>query len=124
MSIILFYISFVLIVLFFTVKYYGIAIFRHEVLVEMVKKNDEKVYEAVSKGKEVAKKIKFKNFHKAAVITAGFVKNESIALKRKFDSNQPKFFLKPQKTGTNKGSVSFFLKKVSDYKDTLTHKDL
>ncbi len=122
MSIILFYTSFILIVLLFAVKYYEIQVLRHEALVEMVKKNDEKVFEAVSKGKEVAKKIHFKNAHRLAVMTADLVKKESIALKRKFDSNQPKFFLMPPKAGANKGSVSFFLKKVSDYKDSLQHK--
>jgi hypothetical protein len=124
MSIILFYTSFILIVLLFAVKYYEIQVLRHEALVEMVKKHDEKVHEVVSKGKAVAKKIHFKNAHRLALLTTDFIKKESIALKRKFDSNQPKFFLMPPKPGPHKGSASFFLKKVSDYKDSLTHKDL
>ena len=124
MAVILFYISLVAIVTMLTLKYLGIPVVRHEVISNIVCKNDEKCHELVGASKEIASKIKFENFHKLTVVMASFVKREMIYLKRRFDSQQPKFFLKPQKINTsNKHSVSFFLKNVSDYKDSL-RKDL
>ena len=61
-----------------------------------------------------------------AIITVSeFIKKEIIYLKRRFDSKQPAFFLSPQKPShAHRHSVSFFLKKVSEYKDSLHDKRL
>ncbi len=124
MSIILFFVSLFLIAVLFAVKYFDFSIVRHEKLADLVKENDEKIHMVVGKGKAIAKKVHFQNFKKAVRLSAEFVKTETVYLKKKFDSNQPKFFLKPRKPGeVDKHKVSFFLKKVSDYKDSMTHKN-
>jgi hypothetical protein len=47
-----------------------------------------------------------------------------IYLKRRFDSKQPKFFLKPEKQkASGKQQVSFFLKNVSEYKESLKSRE-
>ncbi len=125
MAIALFYTSLILLTAMISVKYFGLTVFHHEVISNIVCKNDEHCDRIVDESKRLVSKIKFKNFHKLAVIIASFTKKEIILLKRKLDSQQPKFFLKPEKAnGTHKGSVSFFLKNVSDYKDSLRKKDL
>ncbi|MFA6340715.1 MAG: hypothetical protein WCX27_00535 [Candidatus Paceibacterota bacterium] len=125
MAIALFYTSLVLIIAMISVKYFGISIFRHEVISNIVCENDEHCRRIVGKSRHIASKIKFENFHKLSVMVANYIKTETIQLKRRLDSQQPKFFLKQQKTdGTHKHSVSFFLKNVSDYKDSLRRKDL
>ncbi len=125
MSIILFFVSLLLIIALFGVKYFGLSIFTHERIVELVKNNDKKLHVAVGKSREFAKKVHFQNFKKVVKLTADTVKTESIYLKKKFDSKQPKFFLKPVKPGDiDRNKVSFFLKKVSDYKDSLKEKGL
>jgi len=51
------------------------------------------------------------------------IKEKAIDLKRGYDSRQPKFFIKQTKNDiTKNGSVSFFLKNVSDYKDSIRKK--
>ena len=103
-----------------TVKSFGFPILNHEIVFKFAKKSDVFFHITIKVLKYWFFKIKFKNFHRLVVIIVNFVKREIIVLKRKFDSKQPKFFLKPQKNGgPNKNSVSFFLKNVSDYKDTL-----
>lgn len=109
----------------FTMKYFGISFKHHEAISNMVCKNDLHCHKIIHHGKNVYSKIKFKNFHKLTVTLANFIKKESIYLKRRFDSKQPAFFLSPQKPShTNKHSVSFFLKKVSEYKDSIGDKNL
>lgn len=101
-------------------KYYGISLKHHEVISNIVCENDKHCHRIVNKSKHVASKIRFKNFHRLTVATINFIKKETIYLKRRFDSKQPAFLLSPQKPShITKNSVSFFLKKVSEYKDSL-----
>jgi hypothetical protein len=125
MAIALFYISFVCLVVMFAMKYFGISFEHHEAISNMVDKNDEHVHNIVSKSRRAISKIRFKNFHKLTLKITDFIKKESIYLKRKFDSKQPAFFLNPQKPShVTKNSVSFFIKNVTDYKNSLKQKDL
>jgi hypothetical protein len=120
----LFYISLFFLVVMLTVKSFGFSILNHEIFIKFVKKSDVFFHISIKVLKYWFCKIKFKNFHRLVVIIVNFIKREMIVLKRKFDSKQPKFFLKPQKNGVpNKDSVSFFLKNVSDYKDTLRKRE-
>ena len=106
-------------------KYFGVSFAHHEVISNIVCKNDEHCHKIVNRSKNVFSKIKFKNFHKITIAIADFLKKETIYLKRKFDSKQPAFFLSPQKPShIHKHSVSFFIKNVTDYKNSLRHKDL
>ena len=125
MALILFYTSFAALIVMFTMKYFGISFEQHEVISNIVCKNDEQCHKIVVKSKNVFSKIKFKNFHRLTVATANFIKKEMIYLKRRYDSKQPTFFLSPQKPNpAHKNSVSFFIKKVSEYKDSLKDKSL
>ncbi len=118
-AIYLFYTSLLLLVVMFAMKYFGVSFTHHEVISNIVDKNDEHFHEIFHHGKNIFSKIKFKNFHRLTLIVANFIKEETIYLKRRFDSKQPAFFLSPQKPSHyNKNSVSFFLRKVSEYKDT------
>ncbi len=109
----------------FTMKYFGISFEHHEVISNIVCKNDEHCHKIVSKSRNIFSKIKFKNFHRLTVAIVNFIKKEVIYLKRRFDSKQPTFFLSPQKPNQmNKNSVSFFLKNVTDYKNSLRKKNL
>ncbi len=120
MAIIVFYLSLVSLIIMFSMKYFGVSFAHHEVISNIVVKNDEHCHKIVHHSKNVFSKIKFKNFHKITVAIVRFIKKESIYLKRRFDSKQPTFFLSPQKPShTHKHSVSFFIKKVSEYKDSL-----
>ncbi len=124
MTIILFYISLVLIIAMLAKKHFGIEVFQHETLSTIVDKNEEHIHKIAKEGKELASKIHFKNFHRLTVMTANFVKRESIYLKRRFDSKQPKFLLKQGKEAHHGvHPVSFFLKSVSDYRNSLRKKD-
>ena len=124
MAIALFYISLLSIVTMFAMKYFGISFTHHEVISNMVDKNDEHVDKIIHHSRNIFSKIKFKNFHRLTVFLANFIKEESIYLKRRFDSKQPAFFLSPQKPShLKKNSVSFFIKNVTDYKNSLNKKD-
>ena len=124
MAITLFYVSFVALVAMLAIKYFGISFGQHEVISNIVCENDKHCHNLVHHSKRIVSKIKFKNFHRLAVMIADFIKKESIYLKRRFDSKQPAFFLSPQKPShITKNSVSFFLKKVSEYKESLNTKN-
>ena len=123
MAIILFYVSFIALVAMFAIKYFGVSFGHHEVISNIVCENDKHCHNLVHHSKRIVSKIKFKNFHRLTVMIAEFIKKESIYLKRRFDSKQPAFFLSPQKPShITKNSVSFFLKKVSEYKESLNTK--
>ncbi|MFA6226904.1 MAG: hypothetical protein WC631_00245 [Candidatus Paceibacterota bacterium] len=126
MAIALFYISLILLVGFITIKSLEIYYDRKHVLSQVICRGDDYCHELVGKTRHVISKIKFKNFHRLVVLIAEFIKRETIILKRKFDSKQPKFFLKTvsyKPDSSKKGSVSFFLKNVSDYKNSLKSKE-
>src|ERR1035437_4699226 len=125
MALISFYVSLVLLTAMLVAKYFGVSLFHHEVIVNIVDENEQHFHTIVGKGKHIGSQIHFENFHKLTLKIANFTKKEIIYLKRRFDSKQPKFFLKPQKLNTpSKHSVSFFLKNVSEYKDSLKDKSL
>lgn len=125
MAIVLFYISFILLVAFFAIKAFELRSERQHVVSKVICMGDDYCHEAVGKTRHVLSKIKFKNFHKLSVMIAKWTKAEAIYLKRRFDSQQPKFFLKPVNKPDlhKKGAVSFFLKNVSDYKNSLKGKE-
>ena len=125
MALTLFYISFVILALMILMRYFNVPLHRHEVISNIVCENDKNCKKIVHHSRRVFSKIKFKNFHKLSIMIAEFIKRESIYLKRRFDSKQPSFFLSPQKPNfQNKNSVSFFIKNVTDYKNSLRKKDL
>ncbi len=124
MAITLFYISLFFLGVMILMKYFNISFKHHEVISNIVCENDKNCHKIVHHGRKIFSKIKFKNFHKLSVLIAEFIKRESIYLKRRFDSKQPAFFLSPQKPShVTKNSVSFFLKKVSEYKESLNTKN-
>ena len=124
-AIVIFYISLILLVAMFAMKYFGISFDQHEVISNIVVKNDKHFHNAFHHGKNIFSKIRFENFHRLTVMIVNFIKKESIYLKRRFDSKQPAFFLSPQRpTHISKNSVSFFLRKVSEYKDSQGDKNI
>lgn len=124
MAIITFYASFLLLIGFFAVKLFEEYNEKKHALSEMIGRGDEYFHGVITKTKATASKIKFKNFQKLVFIIASFTKRELIYLKRRFDSKQPKFFLKPDNKPDihSKGAVSSFLKNVSDYKNSIGRK--
>ncbi len=109
----------------FAIKYFGFSLDHHEAISNIVCENDAHCRKIYHHSKNIFSKIKFENFHRLTVRTADFIKKEIIYLKRKFDSKQPAFFLSPQKPShLKKNSVSFFIKNVSDYKNSLRKKSL
>ncbi|MBU6370967.1 MAG: hypothetical protein KGH93_02940 [Patescibacteria group bacterium] len=115
-----FYIALVLIALMLLAGCFGVSIVRHEAIAETVAKQEEKIREIARDGKKLAKKIRFENAHRLIVRSTDFAKHKLVALKRRFDSRQPKFFLAAQKPGeTHKNSVSFFLRHVTEHKNSL-----
>jgi len=119
-AIISFFISLFLIALMLAVKYFNISLFRHKMIEKLVEKNDEHLVRIAGKTKHIASKIHFQNARRFSLIILNFLKENMIALKRHFDSKQPKFFLKPQTQKTQgKHSVSFFLKNISEYRNSL-----
>ncbi|MFA5652294.1 MAG: hypothetical protein WC933_02930 [Candidatus Paceibacterota bacterium] len=109
----------------FTIKYFGISFDHHEAISNIVCENDKNCHKIVHHSKNIFSKIKFENFHRLTVNIADYIKKKIIYLKRRFDSKQPAFFLSPQKPShVKKNSVSFFLKNVTDYKNSLKKKDL
>ncbi|MFA5935096.1 MAG: hypothetical protein WC827_04380 [Candidatus Paceibacterota bacterium] len=108
-----------------TIKYLGFSIIDDKISSRILHKSDKHCHNIICVIRYFFSKIKIKNFNKLVLFIINFIKTETVYLKRKFDSKQPKFFLKPQKNNSNnKNSVSFFLKNVSDYKDSLKNKDL
>ena len=125
MATVIFYISLFSLVVMFAMKYFGISFLHHDIISNIVCENDKHCHKIVHHSKNIYSQIKFKNIHRLTVFIADFIKKETIYLKRKFDSKQPSFFLSTQKPGQiNKNSVSFFLKKVSEYKDSHQDKNL
>ena len=125
MAIALFYITLAFLVGMFAIKYFGISFDHHEVISNIVCENDKHCHKIIHHSKNIFSKIKFENFHKLTVKIADFIKMKIIYLKRRFDSKQPAFFLSPQKPShVKKNSVSFFLKNVTDYKNSLRKKNL
>lgn len=119
----LFYTSLFIIIITLVIKGVKASFFDHIVIKKIRKVGDKRCYDFICVVNHYVSKIKIKNFHKLSLRIIDFTKKEIVYLKRKFDSKQPKFFLKPQKNNSGKNSVSFFLKNVSEYRDSLRNKD-
>jgi len=64
--------------------------------------------------------VSFRNLGKISLWLVTNIKSSIVALKKRFDHEQSHFFSKREpKAPNSKGSVSFFLKDVSDYKRKL-----
>jgi len=126
MAIISFYISLVLILGFFAVKLFEVRNNEKHAISKIICKGDDYCHETIGKARGIFRKIKIKNFQRVTIKLIDWVKKEMVYLKRRFDSKQPKFFLTqmPKHDIHKKGSVSFFLKNVSDYKNSLRNNDL
>jgi hypothetical protein len=123
MAIAVFYISFIVLVALITTKYFGVSIFQHKAMSHIVGDDGEHIHTIIGTSKRIGAKIRFENLHKLIIRIVKFTKEEVVYLKRRFDSKQPKFFLKQQKPNTdNKYSVSFFLKNISEHKNSLKGK--
>ncbi|MFA6797274.1 MAG: hypothetical protein WCR40_00995 [Candidatus Paceibacterota bacterium] len=121
----LFYISLFLVVVMLIVKSFNFSFVSNKNTLKVIHKSDRYCYNIICVIRYFLSKIKIKNFNKIFLFIINFAKRETVYLKRRFDSKQPKFFLKPKKSSLNsKSSVSFFLKNVSEYKDSLRNKDI
>ena len=119
----LFYTSLLVIIITLVIKSMKISFFDNIFIKKIRRVGDKRCYDFICVVNYYFSKIKIKNFHKLFIKIINFIKREIVYLKRKFDSKQPKFFLKPQKNNSGKNSVSFFLKNVSEYRDSLRNKD-
>lgn len=108
-----------------TIKYRGISFDHNEVISNIVCENDKHCHRIVHGSKKIVSKIRFENFHRVFVMVTSYIKTKIVKLKRRFDSKQPAFFLSPQKpTYIKRNAVSFFIKNVTDYKNSLRKKNL
>jgi hypothetical protein len=119
-SLIIFIISFFLILTIFLIK--GLEIYYAKVffLTRFLKKADNFILQIISNLKTYISHLNFKNiqliFSWIMVSISKLIRN----IKRRFDHKQSHFFSKRDHLHTqNKGAVSFFLKDVSDYKKSL-----
>jgi hypothetical protein len=126
MAIISFYVSLILIISFFGIKLFEVKHNEKHAFSKILSKGDDYCHDTIKKSRKVFSKIKFKNFQKLFYIIVGWLRKEMVYLKRRFDSKQPRFFLSPMTKQDihKKGSVSFFLKNVSEYKDSLKNNKL
>ena len=125
MALVLFYIALVLLIGMLTAEYFGVSLIHHEAVADIVSDQEEKIRTIAKTSRHFVSKIRFENFHKLVVRIVNFTKKEIIYLKRRFDSQQPKFFVKVTKPNENhKNSVSFFLRSVAEHKNSLKNKDL
>jgi hypothetical protein len=126
MAIISFYVSLILIISFFGIKLFEVKHNEKHAFSKILSKGDDYCHDTIKKSRKVFSKIKFKNFQKLYFIILNWIKKEMVYLKRRFDSKQPRFFLSPVTKHDihKKGSVSFFLKNVSEYKESLKDREL
>lgn len=125
MALVLFYIALVLLIGMLTAEYFGVSVVHHEAVADIVSEQEKKIRTIAKTSKHFASKIRFENFHKLVVRIVNFTKREIIYLKRRFDSQQPKFFVQVKKPNeAHKNSVSFFLRSVTEHKNSLKKKDL
>ena len=96
----------------------------HKLLeINLVRKTDLFVHDFFHLLKKQTSRISIRNIYKFICYICISIKEMVINSKKKFDSRQPKFFIKQTKNDiTKNGSVSFFLKNVSDYKDSIRNK--
>ncbi len=120
-SFVVFIISLVLIALLFLMKSLEIFRGRKIFLEDFFLKCDSWIRTLLLKIKQWWGHINFKNTKIIFSWITNKIKQTVIAIKRRFDHQQSHFFTKKDNHDItkNKGSVSFFLKDVSDYKETL-----
>ena len=88
-----------------------------------VKKTDVMVHTFFHLLKKQISRISIRGSYKIICNACNKIKNAIINFKRNYDSRQPKFFIKQTKNDiTKNGSASFFLKNVSDYRDSIRKK--
>ena len=119
-TLVVFIIALVLVIFLFIMKsleiYYGKKI----LLEELIEKFDAHILRIWSKIKFWWSHVNFKNTSLVIAWTVLNIRKIVIAFKRRFDHKQSHFFTKREHPSSkNRGSVSFHLKQVSDYKKTL-----
>ena len=119
-TLVIFVISLVLLVLLFMMKNLEISHGRKIFLEKFFIKCDNKISNFLRKIKFWWSHINFKNTKLIFSWIIVSIRKLIIAVKRRFDHKQSHFFTKREpEVLKNKGSVSFFLKHVSDYKKSL-----
>ena len=108
MALVVFYVALILLIGMLTAEYFGVSLIHHEAVADIVSDQEEKIRTIAKTSRHFASKIRFENFHKLVVRIVNFTKKEMIYLKRRFDSQQPKFFVQVKKPNeTHKNSVPF-----------------
>ena len=117
---VVFIISLALLVLLFVIKSLEIFYGRRIFLERQFESFDAWIFKILLKIRYWWSHVNFKNTRR--VISWVVIKTHRIfiSIKRQFDHEQSSFFVKREPvTSKNKGSASFFLKDVSDYKKSL-----
>ena len=120
LTFIAFIISLILIILLFVMKGDEINRGKKIFLEDLFLRCDDLISKALTKIKIWWSHISFKNTKLIFSWIIVNIKRLAIAVKRRFDHQQSHFFTKrDQLSSKSKGSTSFFLKDVSDYKKSL-----
>lgn len=119
-TLVVFIIALVLITLLFVMKSLELSRGRKFFLEKQFDDFDAWIHRVLLRLKSWYKQITFKNIGLFFSWLVDNIKSLIIAIKRRFDHKQSSFFTKRDlDSAKNKGSVSFFLKDVSDYKKSL-----
>lgn len=120
-TLIVFLVSFFLLTLLLIMKSMEVYRGRKIFLESFFLKCDDLILTSLLKLKTWWGHINFKNTKRVFVWVIMKVHYFVIAIKRRFDHKQSHFFIKRESPhmSKNKGSVSFFLKDISDYKKSL-----
>ena len=119
-TLVLFLVSLILIILLFIMKGLEISRGRKIFLEIFFLKCDALIRQCLSKFRLWWNHVNFKNTKLVLSWIILTSKGMVIAIKRHFDHQQSHFFIKRESSGLkHKGSTSFFLKDISDYKKSL-----
>jgi hypothetical protein len=120
-TLVTFIVSLVLIVFLFIMKSLEINRGRKMFLEDLFLKCDAWIYKSLLRIKFWWSHVNFRNSRLIFSWIIVSIRKWVITFKRRFDHKQSHFFTKKERHGfePNKGSVSFFLKNVSDYKKSL-----
>ena len=116
--------SLLLLVFLFLMKAREISTGRKVFLEDWFERNDAFISKILSKIKLSYNHLNFENIRRFTWWLVAQLKQLAISLKRRFDHKQSHFFAKRDHSSRSKGSVSFFLKNVSEYKKTLREEGL
>lgn len=115
-----FIVSLILLILLFTIKSLEIFYGRRMFLERQFNIFDIWIYKVLLKIKYWWSHVSFKNIKLIFSWIIASIRKSAIVIKRRFDHKQSHFFTKrDHDVFKSKGSVSFFLKSVSDYKKSL-----